>query len=485
MSNCSYNRLIPLFGWIAVVCFMGALMVGEAWASDASARAKYNEAVSLYEVKSYYQQQRAIILLLDAYNEAESDSFKDSILTQLRKTDALYDELVEAQMPFFADTPKEQDEYIYDRLAAHGDARANRLKGLLLLERDDDSGMNYLYKADEKGDLLAAATIAKCYAYGKHGCKRDAQLAWDWLQRGVSLGGLNAYTDMAEILWDGDGNWNAPCNLAESVKFLEIVESEFRRWKMGDENEERGRQASLLWIEEMLKIMRVWRDAPGAIEQAGGYTNFMPSSEAILHACQNEKLMWFYLHGINEEFKRFGGTYKMPPGSQVDINLIKLEVGGTGGNQLGVATRRYDGTTVRNKIEIFYDSLPPYQDTSQSFWRRQMVLVDTMTHELAHVYFSQRYPNIAEVSDVDCKRLYEGHATNVAYEFVNDNYFRGRLSPDSYAEIFLSNEYKRYFFWFRDNCLWPSGLVQWDKLDRWERDASKGKEVYTRKQVEW
>lgn len=221
----------------------------------------------------------------------------------------------------------------------------------------------------------------------------------------------------------------------------------------------------------------------GLSSMNNGYFFHMTDNQIYLAALDERKYLRTYFKEINARLTM------RPPGSKVDIDLVKVVAAGSDPSASGGTYRRYGEKTVSNKIEIYFDEINkryPYRNTAESFWKRQVQLVDTCTHELAHVYFSQRYPLLANCSDESKKRLYEGHATNAAYEYMKREFWCGVLTPEKYAELFLTPEYKGYFFWFRTNCLMPDEKeVMWYKIDTWEREAARGEEPYTRAQAAW
>lgn len=280
---------------------------------------------------------------------------------------------------------------------------------------------HYLFKGAKQGNSAAFLSLAQAYEDGKYGISRDYKEAIKWYSKGME--------------YDSKSSLGIPCAYISAC-------------------------SSLLFIHPA------------------------PSTEGQFHlaALDERKNLRTYFKEINTRLTM------RPPGSKVDIDLVKVVAAGSDPSASGGTYRRYGEKTVSNKIEIYFDEINksyPYRNTAESFWKRQVQLVDTCAHELAHVYFSQRYPLLANCSDESQKRLYEGHATNAAYEYMKREFSRVH-TPEKYAELFLTPEYKGYFFWFRANCLMPDEKeVMWYKIDTWEREAARGEEPYTRAQAAW
>lgn len=447
------------------------------------------EALNIYQSNddNYYQLQRACTLLIDAWYADHTQTMQPSIEKLLSVLYERYKESVQSHVPYWADVPRECDEHMYDRLASYGDPRANRLKGMLLLMKNDNSGMNYLYQAEKLNDPLAPAVVAKCCAYGMYGCRADKELAKAWLERGVSLGGVNAYELMSEVMWDGRLAFNVPRNYKEAASYLEKVVNEYGRWTMNVRKDEDDRKLEYELYSGMLQVLRSWSDGAAHIQRDGGFVKFDPDWKQIYYAQIDPTSLRYFIKEINDVLSSNAEKYKIPPAASVNVSLIEVVKGTAASDPLTLAMtwRRQDASTVQNKIEFYYDKLPAVNNTTQSFWWRRMVFMDALAHELAHVYFSQRYVAIAEVSSLDNKMHYEGHATNVAYEYTNQVFFNNQLTPEEYASMFLSDEYKQYFFWFRQERLSPGKAVYWNTLDESERRASGNKRVVTRAQTAW
>ncbi len=475
--------------FLLVACFTA--VAGAAF-EDAVKKYKYNQAVRLYRAEGMHNTQHAFELLWEAWDETDDAKLRKQIKDMLQKTYKQYCSEVSEHTYILDDLPQEEDEGFYDMLINYGkNARAYRLKGQLLIKQKKyEQALLYLKRANDEGDSEAATWIALCCAYG-HGIESNPSLAFKWLERGTSLGSPLANELMAKMLWDANTSFGVPNNRAGDVAhYLEQTLHYMERWTLGDPQKEQERKNDVTRIRNAIDgFFRPLGEDPEQMEQWTGLRDCQPMFEIFLIDAYYENALYWVYKGLE-----LCCTYLGPPGTQVDLKKIRfvaLSKDPTG-NSYGITTRKYpEDDTVMNKIEIFLDELPPVGKTSQQYWWRRLYYLDTLVHEMAHVYFSQRYRAIpAFGSDLNCKRTYEGHATNAAYLFIKNAFFRGHLTPDQYAEMFCSNAYKKYFFWFREECMSPGEDVYWKKIDHWEREAArelgyKDYEVKTRRQVPW
>jgi len=473
---------------LVVFLLVGALLPTSGETAE-NAVSKYNRAVRFYEAGGMNNMKQAFMLLWDAWCATSDRNMKKTIESMLQRAYNQYCDEVRKHVYLPNDYAREEEEDFYDKLISYGkNARAYRLKGCLLRWRNKfDEALSYWKKADDGGDSEAAFWIACCYAEG-WGCEKNQKLAFQWLERGVSLDDPTGHYQMGKILWNCASNWGAPNNRCQdAVQYLEKALKYMKRWTLYDAQKEKERTLKVREMERAIGYLRDY-ERPGSFEQRAGIKDFMPS----LFVLELDNWKETALHRIYQRLVDHG-ILLVPPGTHVEVDYIKLVPASTDPNScLGRAMRWYpNNRTVMNKITIFLDELPSSGDTSKQYWWRFMVYCDTLVHEMAHVFFSQRYKAIPEFgSDLNCKRTYEGHATNTAYRFMNNEFFRNSLTPAKYAEMFLSDEYKRYFIWFRNECMSPGEDVYWGKIDKWEREAArelgyKDIEVITRKQVPW
>lgn len=472
---------------LVVFLVVGALLPTSGETAE-SAVSKYNRAIRFYEAGGMNNAKQAFMLLWDAWCATSDRQLKKTIEHMLQRAYDLYCDEVREHVYLLNDHAQEGDEAFYDKIISYGkNARAYRLKGCLLMRRKKfNEALSYLKKADDGGDSEAAYWIARCYALGL-GLEKNPKLAFQWLERGVSLGSPLCNYWMGQVLWDCYSNWGAPNDRCEdALQYLEKALKYIKRWTLGDAQEEKERTWKVWEMEHAIGYLRSY-ERPFSFEEKVGIKDFQPTLFALELNCYTRRS----LHRVYELLIN-RGIDLTPPGTHVRIHNIKIVPASTHPKYLGLATRRYpDNKTVMNKITIFLDNLPSSGDTSRQDWWRFMIYCNNLVHEMAHVYFSQRYKAIPEFgSDLNCKRTYEGHATNAAYLFIKYVFFRNCLTPAEYAEMFLSDEYKKYFFWFRDECMSPGEDVYWGKIDKWEREAArelgyKDIEVITRKEVPW
>ena len=483
------NRTMKMMKCILVVFLLVGALLPTFGETAENAVSKYNRAVRFYEAGGMNNTKQAFMLLWDAWCATSDRNMKKTIESMLQRAYNQYCDEVREHVYLLNDDEWEEEEDFYDKLISYGEnARAYRLKGILLAKRKKfDEALSCLAKADNGGDSEAAFWISGCYAEGL-GCEKNPKLAFQWLERGVLLGSPLCNYWMGKMLWNCNYGWGAPDNRSgDAIQYLDEALKYIKRWTLYDAQKEKERTWKVWEMERAIEYLKVFGKNPELFEQASGLKYFQPT----LFTLELDVYEETSLHRVYQLLVEKGINLN-PPGTHVEVDHIKLVPASTHPNCLGLAERRYpDNRTVMNKITIFLDELPSFGNTSQQYWWRRMLYHNTLVHEMAHVFFSQRYKAIPEFgSDLNCKRTYEGHATNSAYMFIRWAFFRGHLTPEEYAEMFLSDEYKQYFIWFRDECMSPGEDVYWGKIDKWEREAArelgyKDIEVITRKQVPW
>lgn len=481
-------------------------------ASEDSARWKYDDAIVLFNQQTPDDLEQAFVLLYEAYSETNSVNLRETIKTQLSKTYQRYVKLVNEQIPFFEDIPNEDKEDVYDKLAEYGDARGMRLKGLLLLEKhlgvhykylesihperhaqirnDHSKAIKILIDADKKNDKEAASYLSEFFAYGLYGVDKDPKLAWKWLERGINLGSMRANEIMARVLWDADHHWNAPFNPVSAQYHIEKVKDQYQRsWKLPADRDRKRRENYRLYagvaeyIAAYNEVEKQWmknnKGKPGEYAK-----NYLPRFKQLCNLVTNcpptPSSLEFIVNDIINDTYITPEKYMIPPDALL-FGVVKTEGADTEKDDaLGITWYRYDEPgVVKSKIQItvnYFSSDGDGIDRGSNY----IHFTKTLIHELGHVYFSQRYPLKTDVDKNIRTKIYEGHATNMAYEYLNYEFYRGNLTPQRYAEMFCSKEYKEYFFWFRKNFLLSDGKVNWEKLDRYQRES--GGEVISRTQ---
>ncbi len=433
--------------------------------------------------------QRAFVALFDAYGTADSSDTRDTIQKRIDNLYPRYLNGVRDCYPLFLDAPIDSDYHrkLYNRLARFKDARGMRLLGEQMIEEGDNEGWDYVEQAAASSEPRALFLLALRYKTGRGNATRDGAKAFEKLNLSARLGYAPAYEMLAQIQWDGDGNFGGNVwNQAQAISNLDAAIREYGRWKMNDA----GTQRQLESLLERLRSIRVHMQnlSSGRVSLINGFyatydalmlSTFHDTTDAGLRA---------RAYYICREMEEFGVSYLIDHFNCLKLEYVPIHIGNYSDKDwLGLCTACYqtDGTYSFNiKVDSSKLYSRPQQSDSLSQWygklfAREMQLNNTIAHELAHGYFRSRYPQISEFSDEDRKLTYEGHATNSAYAVIRKLYYNfdsTRLTPQQYTERFCSTEYTRYFNWFRNNCMSPSDRVFWDKIDRWERNS--GSENY-------
>lgn len=156
--------------------------------------------------------------------------------------------------------------------------------------------------------------------------------------------------------------------------------------------------------------------------------------------------------------------------------LIPIQVSAGSGRHLGGVQWAASNSIVRLRMSFFTAPLPPATDAATRL-QREMVLTDTLVHELVHCFFYFRYPKLAKITQGEPLCICEGHAISAAHEFMSRHYYggTGKLPHSSYESIFLSPRYARLYRQFRTRYLDSSGHILWHKVDAAElRHAPTG-----------
>ncbi len=446
----------------------------------------YYSAGCSYDANDQNSMEEAFDSLWKAYALVDSHK-KDKVAQRIHRLDKEYNKWVSKHLPLFFDIPDSRKEKFYSIRAQYQDARGLRQYGELLLENGDyEEGWKYLESAANKNEPRALFLVAERYAYALGGVNRDLHKAFKLMMKSSEMGYIPAFRMLSKIYWDGA--WGQASNHVLATSYLLISITKFSEWEMGDKAVQENLSGIINQLKWVLKCMKFFKDNP--------FQGFRPSFDAMLitwYDPEYEGNLRAMAHYICKELETYPGPYlttNLPylVLSNVEIRIKKLK------GYSGLCTHKADDYTYSFMIAIddaFYLKPPHKNEEYRAWWwkifNRQMYIVETLAHELAHGYFASRYPYIAKFSEADLKLTYEGHATTVAYRLISYFYYCGNLSRDQYANNFLSEEYKRYFNWFNNpqsKCLSPSGLLINNTLDSWE-EATGGdeNEARTRKLV--
>ena len=165
------------------------------------------------------------------------------------------------------------------------------------------------------------------------------------------------------------------------------------------------------------------------------------------------------------------------------LELIPVTVSPGSAHHLGGTQWAASATQVSFRMNFFTAALPVATDEASRL-QRELILVDTLVHELAHCYFFARYPKLAKTESEAALTICEGYAIHVARLFMQRHYFpRHPNSSSFYENTFLSPAYLRYYHGFLKSYL-KDGLLQWQFIDEQElRVAPPGYILRNRSQV--
>ena len=163
--------------------------------------------------------------------------------------------------------------------------------------------------------------------------------------------------------------------------------------------------------------------------------------------------------------------------------LIPIQVERGDGRHLGGAQWAANNSIIKFRMSFFTAALPEATD-ADSRLEREMILIDTLVHELAHCFFYSRYPKLAKVTEGEPLLICEGHAIAVAHTFIQRHYFGGATMPTAfYEQAFLSPHYTRLYRGFRSRYTDAAGRILWPFIDAQElRHAPKGYTLRNRTQ---
>ena len=168
------------------------------------------------------------------------------------------------------------------------------------------------------------------------------------------------------------------------------------------------------------------------------------------------------------------------PAPQLELIPISVSLGSA--HHLGGTQWAASGTQVLFRMNFFTAALPAATDASSRI-QRELILVDTLVHELAHCYFFARYPKLAKSETEAALTICEGYAIHVARTFMQRHYFPGRSRDKFYEDTFLSPAYRRYYHGFLRSFL-ENGLLKWQLIDEHElRVAPPGYTLRNRTQL--
>ncbi len=468
--------LLPL-----LACF---LAVSPARADDDTARIALNRAQSMLNSGGQVKLELATTTLMDAYEEAESTSLRNSIESALRKAVRAYDDWLRRCMPLFLDAPEEDREEFYRTRARYGSAQGQRQYGELLIEQGNDEGWTYVEKAAEQNEPRALFLMAERYRHARGGVEQSGSSAFIYLLRSATGGYAPAHELLAKGFWDGDGTTGCPWDQNAAMVHLNTAINLYAAWRLGDAAEHRGLQDMLQFLRNSLVHMSNISSGKAMLP-----ANFYPSYDALLMlslSSESEAGLRARLYYICLEMEGFGGTCLTDHFDNTRLEYVPITIGSIAEkNVLGYCTSNYDEPGAYSySIKIDISKLPPAAqpgDEMASWYNknftREAALTNILAHELAHGLFRSRYPGLAEFSDEDRWLTYEGHATNSAFAVVRRMYHylsNHSLTHEQYAARYCDSEYRRAFYWFLNNCISPSGRAFWDKLDHWERSCSGG-----------
>lgn len=341
----------------------------------------------------------------------------------------------------------------YGMAARQGDADALNALGVFYYSgisehgTDDAWAIRYFRQAAEQNHPRAQFWLGICHYYGQ-GVPQDYAEAVRWFALAAQQELPPAQSMLGDCFYHGRG-------VAQDYR-------EAFRWyckaAVSGNNAESPKIYAWAW------------EAPHDL-----YKFFSPSSRQMAFIADESCTPRDMVSAILAQFGEIRVLVRLlPECSPVDAGSIEIVSGEGASEYIARATRIDAASPARYRLEIWPDSLPAFQNTPQSYWNAKMALVHAIAHELARIWFAQRYPLTASSEHEDDRALCEGYAACVAHAYISCEFFRNGLSPEGYAELFLSDDAKAHFFRFRDACLAPDGSVLWDNANRREHEASGG-----------
>ena len=167
-----------------------------------------------------------------------------------------------------------------------------------------------------------------------------------------------------------------------------------------------------------------------------------------------------------------------------NLGLIPIAVEEGDGRYLGGAQWAASSTIFKIRMRFFTAALPAAHDADSKL-TREMILIDTLVHELAHCFFYSRYPKIAKLTQEAPLTICEGYAIHVARAFMARHYYGSTTLPATvYEQNFLSPRYTRLYRNFCTTYTDANGRILWPRIDTAELHyAPQGYTLRNRTQI--
>ncbi len=224
---------------------------------------------------------------------------------------------------------------------------------------------------------------------------------------------------------------------------------------------------SLLLLSLTTPVMSQEAAAPQQVTPAAA-TDFSRSALAEqLAACpETQEGISRKIELIIAELNENAEAYHMENLPKLDSSLIPIRVSPKRSTNMGVTHWDANSSSARFSHSIFTSTLPAARTDSERHLR-EMHLVDTIVHELAHCYLHMRYNYIGKKDDGLGYTISEGFAMHVARTFLRRN-FPHITATTRYDETFVSRNYANEYRQFRSRFTDNKGCVNWEELDRIE-----------------
>lgn len=223
------------------------------------------------------------------------------------------------------------------------------------------------------------------------------------------------------------------------------------------------------------------------IGQASTYDEALqlsPLAEKLAECGEDEAGIRTRLNLIAAELAQHPAAYHLGHLPVPNVNLIPISISKGDGRHLGGAQWAASNQIVRLRMTLFTSPLPEATD-AESRLQREMLLNDTLVHELAHCCFYFRYPKLAKITEGEPLMICEGLAISTAHEFIQRHYFTGGAMPKGfYEKIMLSPRYTRIYRAFCEQYR-EGDSIPWSKIDAAELlVAPAGYELRNRRQID-
>lgn len=451
------------------------------WADDAQARLMVQRARTQYDADSMSSQEYAFELMYDAYGEADSYQLKQEISTELFTVYRNYTNFIKYRVAPFLDSYDENKTSLYRKLANYKDLRGKYYHGMALLADagsrknavDAKSAVVLLSQCAAEGHAQAAYGMAEACAVGMDalGIKRNATYAYQWLVKSAEGNYAPAYEKLAAIHWDADGNYAAKWDQSAAIGYLDKAIALYSEFSNLSDAEARAELAEYI---RSLQLIRAHMVSFKGYRTGDIISGFYPTFLALRLSTysESESGLRSRAYYIVQAMQNYPGTFHLGNLPDLDLSLIPIRLSANNPDVGGYMVPSYPSPdSISLKVDVHVENYS-YGHDEASHWNREICINCVIAHEFAHCFLASRYSSIFSLFYPYYQYVVEGHATHAEYAFANYYYFTNAMTPETFAASRLSSKYADYFRWYRNNCLLPDGVTNWEVIEQHERAAS-------------